>query len=92
MTVSEIAAMGLPSVMIPFPYAIDDHQTANANYLVEANAGSMIKQQELTVDLLARHIQKHKKNLAALSDAARRCAKMNASEAVVDICIAEAGA
>jgi UDP-N-acetylglucosamine--N-acetylmuramyl-(pentapeptide) pyrophosphoryl-undecaprenol N-acetylglucosamine transferase len=90
MTVSEIAAMGLPSIMIPYPYAIDDHQTANANYLVEAKAGSVIQQSDLSADLLAQHIRMHKDNLATLSDAARGCAKMQATKDVVDICIAEA--
>jgi UDP-N-acetylglucosamine--N-acetylmuramyl-(pentapeptide) pyrophosphoryl-undecaprenol N-acetylglucosamine transferase len=90
MTVSEVAAMGLPSIMIPLPHAIDDHQTANANYLVQANAGSMIQQADLTIDLLVEHIQRHKENLVALSNAAKGCAKMQATEAVVDICMQEA--
>lgn len=91
MTVSELAAAGLPSILIPYPYAIDDHQTANARYLCDANAGSMINQDELTGKLLAEQILRIVNNLEAMSTAAKACARLDATATVADICIARAG-
>ena len=86
MTVSEIAGMGLPSILIPFPYAVDDHQTANAKYLVDAQAGVMIAQANLNANSLAKQIQQQCDNLQDLSVAARACARLDATDAVVAYC------
>lgn len=93
MTISEIAAVGLPSILIPYPFAIDDHQLANAQYLVEANASVIIKQDQLTAEVLSAQI----KQLAAvpatltnMSIAARSCAKLDATTAVSAICCEQA--
>ena len=91
MTVSELAAMGLPAILIPFPYAIDDHQTANALYLTESGAGILIDQKDLNAELLAEHIGKTSDNLSAMSKAAISCSKLDATVTVANICIAEAG-
>jgi len=87
MTISELAAMGLPAVLIPYLYAIDDHQTANAHYLVEANAAVMIAQQDLTVEKLLESIQFIEKNQAQMRIAAKSCACLEATERVADFCI-----
>lgn len=50
MTVSELAVAGLPSILVPYPYAIDDHQTANAHYLEKAGAAYLLPQPELTYE------------------------------------------
>jgi UDP-N-acetylglucosamine--N-acetylmuramyl-(pentapeptide) pyrophosphoryl-undecaprenol N-acetylglucosamine transferase len=42
LTVCELAAAGVASILVPFPHAVDDHQTANARFLVEANAGMLV--------------------------------------------------
>lgn len=55
-TVAEIEAAGIPAVFVPFPYAVDDHQTANARLLTEAGAALTIKQADLSVDFLAQII------------------------------------
>ena len=89
MTVSEVAAMGVPAIFIPYPYAIDDHQTANAQYLVAAGAGMMIAQQQLTAALLCEHIKACMARLAAMAQAARQCAKLNATQRVAEQCMLE---
>ena len=87
MTISEVAAAGLPSILIPFPHAIDDHQTANARYLEEANAGVLIAQEKLNPSLLAEQVKNIKNNLEEMSKSARQCARLDATEAVVQVCL-----
>ena len=91
MTVSEIAAMGVPAILIPLPTAIDDHQTANARYLTDAGAGLLLMQKDLNPVALAEHITKAVKQLDNMSVAAQRCARLDATSVVADYCIAEAG-
>jgi UDP-N-acetylglucosamine--N-acetylmuramyl-(pentapeptide) pyrophosphoryl-undecaprenol N-acetylglucosamine transferase len=52
-TVSELAAGGLASVLVPFPHAVDDHQTANAKFLADRGAAVLIQQRDLTPQKLA---------------------------------------
>jgi len=91
MTVSEVAAMGVPAIFIPLPGAIDDHQTANARYLSDAGAGLLLRQNELNPVTLAEHITKALEKLAAMSVAAQHCARLDATAVVAGYCIAEAG-
>ena len=56
LTVSELAALGLPAIFVPLPYAVDDHQTKNAQVLVEIGAAYLVKQSQLTPAELARLI------------------------------------
>lgn len=58
LTVSELCAAGLGAIFIPFPYAVDDHQTANANYMVKRQAAICVPQQQLTVEVLVDILQK----------------------------------
>lgn len=89
MTVSEVAAMGLPAIFIPLPHAIDDHQTANAAYLTESEAGIMIKQSDLTAEFLAATIQQMSVKLESMSKLAKDKARLQATADVVAICQAE---
>lgn len=57
MTVSEVAAVGLPTIFIPLPHAIDDHQTANAKILADQQAAILLPQKELTAAKLAEYLQ-----------------------------------
>jgi UDP-N-acetylglucosamine--N-acetylmuramyl-(pentapeptide) pyrophosphoryl-undecaprenol N-acetylglucosamine transferase len=91
MTVSEIAAVGVPAIFIPLPTAIDDHQTANAKYLTDAGAGVLLLQKDLNAATLADRIATVFQNLEAMRQAARRCARLDATEVVAGFCIAEAG-
>jgi len=52
-TVTEIAAVGAAAIFVPFPAAVDDHQTANAKFLVDQGGGWLIQQRDLTADKLA---------------------------------------
>lgn len=55
-TVAELSAIGRPSILIPYPHAMDDHQTANAMALAEAGGAILAQEAELTADALAQHI------------------------------------
>ncbi|HEY1630116.1 MAG TPA: undecaprenyldiphospho-muramoylpentapeptide beta-N-acetylglucosaminyltransferase [Rhizomicrobium sp.] len=70
-TVSELAVIGRPSILIPYPFATDDHQTSNAAVLVEAGAGWMIPQPALTPDYLAQRIQEAFADPQALAQKAK---------------------
>lgn len=90
MTVSEVAAAGLPAILIPLPHAIDDHQTANARYLTEAGAGILLPQNELNENNLKIAVEQTIVRLAEMSRAAKRKARLDATARVADICVAEA--
>jgi UDP-N-acetylglucosamine--N-acetylmuramyl-(pentapeptide) pyrophosphoryl-undecaprenol N-acetylglucosamine transferase len=90
MTVSEVAAAGLPAIFIPLPQAIDDHQTANANYLSHAGASISIVQRDLNESTLLNAIEKIKGSLKEMSIATKNKAKIDATEVVADVCIKEA--
>ncbi len=90
MTVSEVAAAGVPAIFIPLPNAIDDHQTANARYLTDAGAGLLLMQKDLNETTLQEHITKVVKQLDAMSKAAKEVARLDATEIVAGVCIAEA--
>ncbi|MCQ4346033.1 undecaprenyldiphospho-muramoylpentapeptide beta-N-acetylglucosaminyltransferase [Pseudomonas stutzeri] len=90
LTVSELAAAGLPSLLIPLPHAIDDHQTRNAEYLAGAGAAVLLPQHATDAAALAAQLTEvlmHSEKLAAMGAIARRLAKPDATRAVVDICL-----
>ncbi len=91
MTVSEVAAAGLPAIFVPLPHAIDDHQTANARYLTDAGAGVLMLQKELTAQKLAAVIKEKLTELKAMGIAAKNKARLDATEMVCACCITEAG-
>jgi UDP-N-acetylglucosamine--N-acetylmuramyl-(pentapeptide) pyrophosphoryl-undecaprenol N-acetylglucosamine transferase len=87
MTVSEIAAVGIASLMVPFPAAVDDHQTTNANFLVDAQAGLMMQQRDLSPDRLANAVTTlGRQALVQMACAARALAKPDATQKVADVC------
>lgn len=90
MTVSEIAAMSLPSVLVPFPHAMDDHQTKNAKYLEEAGASVLLSQDNFSVERLSDlltdlHFDRQK--LQRMGVAARRCHQPDAATKVAQALI-----
>jgi UDP-N-acetylglucosamine--N-acetylmuramyl-(pentapeptide) pyrophosphoryl-undecaprenol N-acetylglucosamine transferase len=91
MTVSEVAAIGIPAIFVPLPNAIDDHQTANANYLTDAKVGILLMQKDLNAETLATQITIMIKQLDVMSNAAKQLARLDATEVVAGYCIAEAG-
>jgi UDP-N-acetylglucosamine--N-acetylmuramyl-(pentapeptide) pyrophosphoryl-undecaprenol N-acetylglucosamine transferase len=84
-SLSEFAAFGLPGILIPFPYAADDHQTRNAEIFVRAEAAILLKESELSGDMLARHLNDligKPDRLRKMSENAARLAPKNAAETV----------
>lgn len=87
LTVAEISAVGLGSLMVPFPFAVDDHQTTNAQYLVEHGAAWLIQQKELTVEALAEMISGlNRETCLSMAIKAKKLGKPNATLDVANIC------
>lgn len=94
LTVSELAAAGVAALLVPYPHAVDDHQTANARWLVEAGAAELIPQPLLSPGSLAEHLQRlagDRERLLAMAEAARRVAMPSATEQVGAECLRLAG-
>jgi UDP-N-acetylglucosamine--N-acetylmuramyl-(pentapeptide) pyrophosphoryl-undecaprenol N-acetylglucosamine transferase len=92
MTVSELAACGVASCLIPFPYAIDDHQTANAKFLSNADAAILLPQQDLNPQDLALMIQSfNRADLKQMALRAHALAKPHATQRVAEVCADCAG-
>lgn len=87
MTVAELACAGVPAVLVPFPHAVDDHQTGNAAFLADAGAAWLIQQQDLSAEKLAALIGAlDRATLAAMSDKALKLGRPDATQHVADIC------
>ncbi|OGT43546.1 MAG: undecaprenyldiphospho-muramoylpentapeptide beta-N-acetylglucosaminyltransferase [Gammaproteobacteria bacterium RIFCSPHIGHO2_12_FULL_40_19] len=81
LTVSELAAAGLPSVLIPYPYAVDDHQYANAQFLERAGAAVIFRESELSAEKLNAFLENllsSPKRLQVMAEKARICAQPEA--------------
>ena len=86
-TVTEIAAVGAAALFVPFPSAVDDHQTTNARFLVDAGGGWLVQQRELTADKLATMlITLTRDELLQRAIAARKMEKTEATEQMVAAC------
>ena len=87
-SVTEIAVVGVPSVLVPLPTAADDHQTHNASELAKAGASVVIKQKEFTPEKIAEVIAesiKTPKDLKKMSDKARKSAINDAAKRLADV-------
>ena len=86
-TVTEIAAVGAAAIFVPFPSAVDDHQTGNANFLVAQGAGWLIQQTALTPEWLAGMLQKMERTtLVQHALQAKKMQKVHATDDVVAAC------
>ncbi|NBY28862.1 MAG: UDP-N-acetylglucosamine--N-acetylmuramyl-(pentapeptide) pyrophosphoryl-undecaprenol N-acetylglucosamine transferase, partial [Betaproteobacteria bacterium] len=86
-TVTEIAAVGAAALFVPFPSAVDDHQTHNARFLVSRGAGWLLPQTELTPQYLAQWLQQTPRaELLARAVQARAAAKTGATASLVAAC------
>jgi UDP-N-acetylglucosamine--N-acetylmuramyl-(pentapeptide) pyrophosphoryl-undecaprenol N-acetylglucosamine transferase len=95
LTVSELAAVGVASILVPFPAAVDDHQTFNAQFLVREGAAVLIADRDLTVDKLAgtlRELCAGRGKLLAMAERARLVARPRAAEELAAACIAQLAA
>jgi UDP-N-acetylglucosamine--N-acetylmuramyl-(pentapeptide) pyrophosphoryl-undecaprenol N-acetylglucosamine transferase len=84
-SLAEIASFELPSILIPFPYAADDHQTRNAEIFARAGAAFVLKESELTPELLAQKIREminHPEQLRRMSESCSRLAPRDAANRV----------
>jgi len=82
-----LAAAGAASVLVPFPHAVDDHQTHNARFLSERGAAVLVPQRELTPQRLADLLRSFSRSvLLEMAQQARSMAKPEATQSVVDEC------
>ena len=92
LTVTELAAAGVASILVPFPYAVDDHQTHNARFLADAGAAVLVQQRDLSprrlADLL---LELTRDKLLEMATRARALAKADAARSVAAVCMAAAG-
>jgi UDP-N-acetylglucosamine--N-acetylmuramyl-(pentapeptide) pyrophosphoryl-undecaprenol N-acetylglucosamine transferase len=87
-TVAELSAGGMASILVPFPHAVDDHQTANARFLAERGAALLIQQRDLTAQKLAQVIQGlDRKQLLDMAQKARVLGKADAARVVAQRCM-----
>jgi len=94
LTVSELAAVGIGAVLVPFPGAVDDHQAHNAQYLVRENAAVVIADRELTAERLAAELERlcaGRGKLLAMAERARQLATPRAADELAESCLALAG-
>jgi UDP-N-acetylglucosamine--N-acetylmuramyl-(pentapeptide) pyrophosphoryl-undecaprenol N-acetylglucosamine transferase len=90
LTVSELAAVGIGAILVPFPAAVDDHQTHNAQYLVRAGAALVIADRVLTADRLADELKQlcaGRGRLLAMAERARLLARPQATEELAASCM-----
>lgn len=87
LTIAELAAAGVASVLIPLPSAVDDHQTHNARFLSGHGAAVLLPQEELSPVKLAQLLRGFsREKLLAMAQAARNLAKPEATQSVADVC------
>ncbi len=90
LTVSELCVAGIGAVLVPFPHAVDDHQTKNAQQMVNAKGAILIPQPKLSADLLAETLTdlgKDRSRIIDMAKAAKTLARPDATERVVNYCL-----
>lgn len=94
-TVAELSAAGCAALLVPYPYAVDDHQTRNGEHLVRAGAARLIAESQLTPALLAQtlgELLSDRAQLVAMAQSARGAAWTQATRVIADACLSAAGA
>jgi UDP-N-acetylglucosamine--N-acetylmuramyl-(pentapeptide) pyrophosphoryl-undecaprenol N-acetylglucosamine transferase len=89
-TVSELAAAGLPSILVPYPHHSDQQQKHNANWLVHAGAAYLLEQQDLTLEALRAlvvNLHEDRSKIQQMSEIARSIAICNADEIIANRCV-----
>lgn len=90
LTIAELAAAGVGAILVPYPYAVDDHQAANAAYMVESGAGVMVRQNALNVEGLSAQLSElaqNRESLLEMARAARVLARPDATDVVARACL-----
>lgn len=94
LTVAELAVAGRPAILVPYPWAVDDHQTVNGQYLVKQGAAKMIQQNELDAKTLTNMIQEltgESGQLEKMAEVARSVGLSRATEEVAKHCLEVSG-
>lgn len=86
LTVAELAAAGVASILVPYPHAVDDHQTGNARFLAAAEAAVLLPQRELSAEKLAELLRMKRERLQQMAERARVLARPEATASVVQAC------
>lgn len=90
LTISELANAGVAAILVPYPHAVDDHQTANAAYLTNVDAAIVISQEQLIPKLkesITELLQAGRTKLIEMAKAARELSKPNATRDVAEVCL-----
>lgn len=90
LTIAELAMAGIGAILVPYPYAVDDHQTHNAKALVKAGAAYLLSEPILTAEILAKQIEyciSDRKQLKNMAVAARSLAKAGTAQQISSICL-----
>ena len=88
LTVAELACAGVASILVPFPHAVDDHQTANAKFLSSRGAAILLPQAELSANALAGLLRGlTRERLLDMAEKSRALGKPDATEAVARVCV-----
>ncbi|MEZ5582422.1 MAG: undecaprenyldiphospho-muramoylpentapeptide beta-N-acetylglucosaminyltransferase [Candidatus Competibacteraceae bacterium] len=90
LTVAELATAGVGSILVPFPHAVGDHQTANARFLEQAGAALLRQQADLTpaqLTALLGELLNDRSRLLAMANAAQRLARPDAAERIATLCL-----
>jgi len=89
LTISELAAIGVGSILVPFPHAVDDHQTKNASFLVSVKAATLIPQNQLTVDRLVKELSEllgQPEKILSMAEAAYTVRQTDSVDKVLSYC------
>ncbi len=90
MTIAELSIVGVASILVPFPYAVDDHQTANARYLSDESCAILIQETDMSAETLSRvllELYSSRDRLVAMAEKARSLGKPQATEMVAGLCM-----
>lgn len=90
LTIAELAAAGVASILVPYPHAVDDHQTANARFLEQGGAALLLPQDKLNATVLAdliRELMNNRQRLLSMAMAARKQARVSATDDVAALCM-----
>jgi len=88
LTIAELTVVGIASILVPFPYAVDDHQTSNAKFLSDKDAAVLLPQNELTPQGLAQLLMEFtREKLLGMAMKARKLARPDATRLVAEACM-----
>jgi UDP-N-acetylglucosamine--N-acetylmuramyl-(pentapeptide) pyrophosphoryl-undecaprenol N-acetylglucosamine transferase len=86
LTIAELSAAGVPAILVPFPHAVDDHQTANAKFLSQAGGAVLLPQKELTAESVSLIRNYTRGQLLQMAEKARELARPDATLTVAQVC------